>query len=389
MPLPASALSQGELRLGLGGSYLKTTSNFDSAGTKNSLLSAGSFESLQADLFAQYGISNVITLVANIPYVQNTVIGVSTVDRTQTITTSGSGAGDGTFGVRYEPFRNPVRIIGDLQLQFPLYSRLTTDQWPVLTTGSVAPQGTGVTEFTVMGRVEYPIATDIYLGAALGHTARTGGFSNLLPYEGYFLYEQTKGVFARLGLRGAIAIADDQFVGSPPPTTPKDRASNVIAGSQAYNAINPSYLNVSGAIGTYIGKSVFVNLGGELPLLGKDIPASPLFTATLGFDLGGKDLDSGYTHSNRGFQEYYLTCKVIRANNNLRQILIDRGSNDQIRVGELLDVFEPDGKNGTFGETVGRGRVLEVGPTRAKIQVLEYFKEIALQEGFVVRRPVR
>ncbi|MBI3555245.1 MAG: hypothetical protein HY074_03140, partial [Deltaproteobacteria bacterium] len=169
LPLPFSALSQGQFKFGLGSSYLNTTTNFDSTGAKIPLLSAGSLQSIQADLYGQYGISDVITLVANIPFVQNTVAGPSTTDKS-TVTTSSVGAGDGTFGLRYEPFRYPVRVIGDLQIQFPLYNRLTTDQWPVLNSTSAAPLGTGVTEFTVMGRVEYPLATDFYVGGALGHT---------------------------------------------------------------------------------------------------------------------------------------------------------------------------------------------------------------------------
>ena len=385
LPLSTTALSQGEFKLGLGGSYINTNSNFDGTGAKSTLPGAGSLQSLQADLFFQYGISDEITVLANIAFVQNSVTGPSTVDKS-TISTSGRGPGDATVGLRYQPFRNPVRVIVDAQVQTPLYTRLTNTEWPVLSTASTVALGTGVTEFTIMGRGEYPIATDIYLGGAIGNTARTGGFSNLLPYEGYFQYEETKGIFLRLGVRGAISISDDQFAGGA--TVPGDRASQAIAGSQLYNGIKPSYFDVNLMVGSYIGKTVFLRAGGELPLAGKNIATAPLFTAVLGFDLGGKDNDSGYTHSNRGFQEYYLTSKVIRVNNKLRQLLIDRGTGDQIKVGELLDVFEPDFKNGVFGETVGRGRVLEVGPTRAKLQVLEYYKEITLQEGFVVRRPV-
>jgi hypothetical protein len=97
----------------------------------------------------------------------------------------------------------------------------------------------------------------------------------------------------------------------------------------------------------------------------------------------------------KGFQEYYLPSRVIQSNNALKLLLIDKGRNDGITVGELLDIFEPNHSDGTFGAVLGRGRVLEVGPTRSKIQVLDFFKQAPnggnpkIEEGFVVRRPVR
>lgn len=388
LPLPELALESHELKLGLATQYIKTGTNFDANGDTSSLANSGSFQSIQGGLFGQFGLSDQVTAFATLPAVFNSVTGRGS-STTGTISTTGSGMGEATFGLRYQPYREPVRLVLEASGDIPLYSRLAGDNWARLDANSTAPLGTGSTAFTLLSRIEMPFGSDLYGGASLGFTSRSGGFSNLMPYSAYLRYDDVRSVFFKFGLSGNFTVSDDQYAGFTQGTYPNARATNVSAGSLIYNAVNPTYTAAEAHVGVYIIKQLFVAGGIEYPFRGKSYPTAPTFMLALGTDLGGTTKTSGYTHSNRGFQEYYLPSKVIKANNKLRQVLIDRGKNDGVRVGELLDLFEKDRDDGSFGETVARGRVLEVGPTRAKIQVLEYFKEIPLQEGFVVRRPVR
>jgi hypothetical protein len=390
LPLSTDALDTGELKVGLGGSYLSTTSNFDRFGNRQSLPgSAPSFRSIQGDLFLQYGATSDLTALLNVPYVSNAATGPAVGATGAVNGLTATGAGDLTGGLRFQTSVTPVRTSFDATVQYPLYGRLQRDDWARLKPAGPVPIGTGVTELSLFGRISYPLGDDLALAGGAGFTARTGGFSNLLPYEAFLKYEEKRGLFARVGVRGFATISDDEFANFDQTALPNERQTAAEAGSQLFNAINPSRVAASLAVGAYFGRSVFISGGAELPLMGKDVPVQPLFTAVLGFDFGGKDAAPKYRHSNRGFQEYYLTSRVVRVNNQLRQILIDKGSGDMIKKGELLDMFEPDGKDGTFGDTVARGRVIEVGPTKSKIQLLEYFKEEPAQEGFVVRRPVR
>jgi hypothetical protein len=206
-------------------------------------------------------------------------------------------------------------------------------------------------------------------------------------------YDAPRGLFGRLGLVGQTTAGDDRFS----PLT-RERSRVVIAGSQAYNAINPTVLKVDLAAGAYLGPNVFVNAGTQIPLAGKNVATEPVFIALLGFDLGGKTRSDASTDTprkrevpkgNESFETYTLSARVVQSNNRLKLFLIDKGRGQGIRAGEILTVFEPDAEEGVYGAAVARAKVTQAGPTRSKLQVVQYYKKQRIEEGFVVRRPVR
>ena len=380
LPLRRSALEPGQGLVGLGASYLKTKASYGDGGERNRLLSNGELTSATGVLFGEYGLLQGFSLLANLELVANSL----SVSSTPAVSNASSGLGDAQLGARFMSATTPIRISGDAFVQLPLYTRLSAADWSTLSTNSPVPLGNGATVFGLFGEAELPLSGDFSAGAGLGYTARSAGFSNVMPYRFYAKFDEKRGLFARLGFSGQITVGEDIYTG----TNNNERGRAVIAGSQRYNAMNPTAFSLDLMFGTYIGQTFFVNAGAMIPLSGKNTPIETTYALAVGFDLGAKK-ETEYTKSNRGFQQYTFASRVLQSNNKLRQVLIDKGRNDGVKIGEFMDIFEPDTSAGAFGDTVARGRVTEAGPTRSKIQLKEHYKQIRVEEGFVVRRPVR
>ncbi|MEW6056859.1 MAG: hypothetical protein AB1540_09610 [Bdellovibrionota bacterium] len=381
--LTNSNLSENQLRLGLSANYLRSTENYNQNRKKAGLTRDGSFQSLELRPFGQYGLTQSLTLLADFEIVSNAVEGRSSLNEAK-VSNRSTGLGDGTLGARYDFSIHPLRFFAEGLIQFPLYTRLRSTSWTVLTPTSSVPRGNGATEFTLLGGTEVPMLQSLWLGASVGYTTRTLGYSNYFSYSAYAKYEEKKRFFGQIGLRGQATATED----SRSSTSSPERATTVISDSQAFNAVNPTFVKLEARFGSYLSQAFFGSAGIQLPLLAKNTPVEPVFIAALGFDLGGEK-GPEYAHSNRGFQQYYFDSKVLQVNNDLKLILIDKGRSDAVKIGELMDVFEPNTREGNPSQTVARGRVIEAGPNRSKIKILEYFREGRIEEGFVVRRPIR
>ncbi len=377
--LPQNLLKQNEFRAAIGGSYYQTRHNLDSAGDSQALPNGGRVASLGAQLHAQYGLLQQITLFGNIGYVRNQI------ENSRFTIENAGGPSEGELGLRMGFHDLPVRLFADLSAQIPLYSRPGGTQWATLNGSSSPPQGTGATDLRASATIEVPLTENFFLGGSMGYTRRSAGFSDLIIGSAYGLYQKPRGPFVRVGILGQTSALEDQFTGR----VVNDRAASLLAGSLIYNSINPSFAKADLLLGTYVSADSFVSIGSQYEVAGNNTSRAPLVFAALGVHFGGKTSDSGYSASNKGFQTYYFSAKVVQVNSALNLILIDKGKSDGVVADEYLDLFEPDKNDGTFGETIARAKVAEVGPTRTKLKVLEYYKEAFLQEGIIVRRPVR
>jgi len=58
-----------------------------------------------------------------------------------------------------------------------------------------------------------------------------------------------------------------------------------------------------------------------------------------------------------------------------------------VATGQIFDVFAVK-PNGETGETIARAQVSAVKLSEASLIILEYFREVWIEEGFVVKRPL-
>lgn len=376
---PYSLLRKGEFKGSILGSYYDSTRNFDSTGSQAFLPNAGHLTSIHGNLHLSYGIIENLTVFTNLEYINNHF------ENSQLSIQNSGGPGDAELGVRVGSNDLPIRIFADLSAMLPMYGRLSAADWSSFNLSSTPPQGTGVMELRAYGTLEFPFTPTFFIGAGAGYTRRSAGFSDFVNYAAYLKYEKPRGLFAKLGFVGTASVLEDQYTSK---TTSSERASTVMAGSLMYNSINPTFVKADAILGTYISSDSFISLGGQYGVSGKNTSQGPLMFLAVGIDIGGKQPDSGYDKSNKGFQQYYFSAKTIEVNTSLNLVLIDKGRNEGVVKDEYFDLFEPDQKDGSFGETIARAQVIEVGPTRSKLKVLEFFKETFLEEGIVVRRPV-
>ena len=95
-----------------------------------------------------------------------------------------------------------------------------------------------------------------------------------------------------------------------------------------------------------------------------------------------------YGHSNQGYVDYSLDAKVIKTNDRLNVILIDKGTNDGVEMGDTFDVFA-DSKDPAGGAAIARGTVVRVNATQTVVKITEYFQEVYIDAGATARRPVK
>lgn len=390
LPFSTAPLLEGELITGISTSYLSSRSNFDHQGARIDLSGENSFRSVEASLFARYGLLPKLSLGLSLPYVMNEAVGRTTVaSPPRSYATDSSGLGDARLEAQYEVLTTPARAYAEASVDVPFYSRLNDTAWGQYDPATSTPLGNGVVAGTLGVRLERELVRNTIGGVRLGYTYRNGGFSSLLPYETYMSYSTQRGVFLKLGLWGYTSLSADEYSGRVPPNLPAARSQVRLAGSNIYNTIDPSSLQAQGFLGTHLGKTVMLHGGLLYPLSGTNTPATPTFFAALALHIGGPERAPEFEHKEIKPLDEQTAARVLQVHNGLRQLLFARGISDKIKVGDIFDVYEPNLPDGGAGNLVARGRVLEIGRTRSKLQVLEFYKEIELQEGFVVRKPVR
>jgi hypothetical protein len=66
-------------------------------------------------------------------------------------------------------------------------------------------------------------------------------------------------------------------------------------------------------------------------------------------------------------------------------VKIDKGSQDGIVAGQMIDIFNTK-QDSNPGEAIARARVSSVRPDESALEIIEYYKEISIEEGFIARR---
>ncbi len=382
------------------GSHYRTQSNFDSSGTSQDLALNGSLSHTNGGLLFEYGFREQLAMIAGVG-LANTAVDTSLVDPSKT------GLDHFFLGARFVAPEPRVGLFFDAGLEFPLYARLNAAEWARLDRTSEAPLGNGSALITLKGTLELPIARRTVFGTSFGYTHRTEGYSSFLPYAAFFKFTEPNNFFGRAGITGTFHATGDQYTNQILAT---ERAKTVVAGSQAFNAIDPRFLALDLGAGIYLSPDIELAVGYQREISGRNSPVGHHFLGALSWKIK-TDSDVPAPHasntpeqraaSNRGFYEYTGLAKVIRVNNALRLFLINQGRTHGIKVGEYLDVFSPkeatgDAPGDTIGKAFARARVVEAGPTRSKLEILETFptgkdnngNPIPLREGFVVRRPL-
>ena len=137
-------------------------------------------------------------------------------------------------------------------------------------------------------------------------------------------------------------------------------------GSLIAGAVNPSLFQGLGRVGYQFRNNGFIAATAMQALAGESAPKGFAIMAELRIILDSRNRLSpsdeaglplppeNYHRANRGFVNYSLDAKVTGSNDRMSLVKIDKGSQDEIKVGQTFDFFT-FGNRGSLGDAVARG----------------------------------
>lgn len=386
---------------------LSTQSNFDSGGAKVAPPTFNSFNRMQIDITGAIGVSPRATIWGRSSWANAAL-------DTPTTATSNFGPGDQTAGVTIRLFETmPEKGFSlDLQGQIDIApynnASASVQGLPFL--------GDGSTDLTGGAFANLPISENrsgiwwITGGAAFSH--RSDGFSSAVPWSASVHYKRwNPGLWAMASVQGLMSLQTDVTTGG----------SRTLGGGGSFlvNAVNPSHTSMRAKIGYQLGSGTHFTVSGWKTLAGTNSADLWMMQGGIQLQLGQETHEREYYRenpdqpqinqsSNQGFVTYRLEGKVVKVNDRLHLVKIDKGSQDGIQLGQFFDIFKV-GKDGAPQESVARARVIAVGnrversegkeiqdvltnrnsTSDAVLKITEYFKEVWIEEGFVVKQPLQ
>ncbi len=384
--------NDSKVRICFDGTFYQTSSNFDGIGASFTPTGLISYNRMLAELTASVGLSKRLSIYgrANWTYVnQNSSIRAAT----------GYGFGDQSVGANFRIFENPTPAVNqihliptriDIQVQtdIPAYSTAQAD------TSGTAYLGDGTVDVTPGAFITIPVypthshILNVVIGA--GYTYRTNSFSAAIPWSFNLDYSpQTHGIRLSAAIIGLTSLRTD------PNGTSTARSTTGSGGSFIAGGTNPSILQVRGRIGYLIDSTYQLTASVTQSLWGQASPNG--IQAALGLQISlGNDKKSNpilmtpesYGYSNKGFLNYSLDAHILKSNDRLNLVKIDKGGQDGVEAGQIFDIFIVR-KDGSAGEAVARAKVTSVKPDQSALEVTEYFKEVWIEEGFSAKRLIQ
>jgi hypothetical protein len=380
--------------------HFRSDSNFHAAGEKVRVTDLGGYARTAFDLSAAYGVNSRLTLFGRANW---------TLARIDSLAPGISGTsyapGDQSVGAVFRLLghaaaeRGSASVGGgpviDLQVQadFPLYRNTSQAAQGLPFVGDQSMDLTfGL--FSTLSAMEGS-AGSLALEAGLGLTWRSMEYSQAAPWRLGARYASAGG-----GLRLALGAEGMQSLRTDPSPAPSAfSAENGAGGSFRIGAVNPSFADLAGSLGFRLGERAWLDLRLARTFWGERAPAALKAGAGVSLELPTaaarparrrpkppvSQTPAEYGKSNRGFVKYGTEAKVASVLDDPGTLRVDRGSRDGIEAGQVFDLFRvtPDG---SLAEAVARARVTDARYDDATLTVTEYFAEVMVQEGFVVKR---
>jgi hypothetical protein len=368
------------LRLQVTAMYYNTNSNFTAQGLTSQPAGLSQYTRIQSDGLVSYGIFNRFSAFGRFSWAY--------VNQLSTLTPgNGFGFGDQTGGLCYRILGQSSNLTHhkmepaiDLQAQidFPAYSTAVSvaNRTPNLGDGTLDITGGAFLHLPITSTKSQVLST--LMGG--GYTFRNGGFSSAVPWSARMDYTPIKsGFHFGAGGVGNLSLQNDVTL----------RTSNGTGGSFISGAMNPAIFQLQGVVGYKTAALTEISATVTQSVWGLSSPNGLNLWLRFQTQLGHDKKDSptslspqSYGESNQGFVTYSLDAKVLRTNDRLNLVKIDKGSQDGVEVGQLFDLFPET------GGAVARAKVSAVKVGESALEIKEYYKEVWIDEGFVARRLV-
>ena len=382
---------------GLDTSYYSSSRNYQSPLSSLSSGTLQQYQRIQTDILLSKGITERLSLYGRFSWAY--------IDVDSTLR-SGSGYGltDQSFGVAYQIYRNEkntasklgffssplTSLNAQIQVDVPFYSNQSSEDQkkPYL--------GDGTVDVTPGLFATVPIYTQktrqLYATLGGGLTLRSHQFSTAIPWSALFKYSPiAEGIFIELGALGFMSLKTDPH--STQNSTPLFHSNSGSGGSLITGSINPSLLQFRAQLGYQSDTGSEVSATLLQSLWGQAAPQSLnlMIQVQFPFESPSKKEDPlqlnpiEYGKANRGFLSYSLDAKVLKVNDRMNLVKINKGSQDGINTGDVFDIFSVR-KDGSIGVSIARGLASSVRLEEAAIDITEFFKEVWIEEGFLAKR---
>jgi hypothetical protein len=376
-----------------------TSSNYDPTGTRFAPTSLTSYKRYEGDGLLAIGISDRFSIFGRLGY--------ASINLNSTTSNAGTAYGlvDQSIGANFRVYQSDVNaknshrtpFVFDLQLQadLPAYNNNTAD------TNSTPYMGDGTVDVTFGGFLKLPISQStngaVFLTGGLGYSYRSASYSAAIPWSVLANFERHRsGLFASAGAVGYQSLKND----GRGITIANQSALNTLSpgsgGSFITSAVNPSLIRLQGTLGYKLDSGSSLLFGLDQSVWGQDAPYG--LVVSFGFQTHFGESASSYSsagggggHSRRtalphqGFVNYSLDAHVLKSNERLNLVKIDKGQGDGVEPGQVFDIYKPLA-DGSAGEAVARCEVVSAKSGEAALSVTEYYKEIAIEDGFLAKR---
>ncbi|MCM2278759.1 MAG: hypothetical protein NDJ89_11850 [Oligoflexia bacterium] len=387
------------LTLDLQAAYFESNTNFDPDGLRYIPSALSLYQRIQTDLGISYGWSPQLSFYGRAAWARIEL---------QHTSRPGNGYGftDQTLGANFRVFKSAreTGLLGSIDLQaqldFPLYDNSVAD---ANLTPHLGDQSMDATIGAFLTSNLHKSRSGILsLSGGLGYTYRTLSYSAALPWSVAASFEpnpedRQNRFGGQLAILGVASLSTDPR-GSSLGLTSSAFTSPGTGGSYMSAAINPSLATLRGRLTVDATEELRFFAQGATSLFGGAAPGGTFFSGGMEFSLDGPARGDATKHSasmtpeeygkaNQGFISYAFEARVLRVNDRLNMIKLDKGSSEGVQTGQIFDIFKVN-PDRSPGEAIARARVTSVKTDEAALTITEYFKEVWIEEGFIAKRPL-
>lgn len=363
-------------------SYYRSTSNYGSTGNLVTSTGFQNYTRSMLDVDAKFVLWTDWTIYGRLSFAR-----VSTENTTAAKTGDKTGLADQTVGLNWFLLKSKSGIEANLQFQweFPAYS----------ITGAAPALGEGIHEGTAGAFLAIPIIEDsvrsLRLSGGSGFRYRTDDYSHGIPWSTGL---QLNGLVSGLNLNAMVYGFHSLTTKTSALSTQNPCFGNLGNDSCAVGVRDPSLITLRVEAAYDISETFRFSAHYAKGLWGTNAPNGWQVGGGVSLQLWGKDKKNRFSKDPKAddkkeFVEYYpLEARVQRVNDRFQMIKIDKGKDDGVTLGESLDVFTvtTDGKP---VEMIAHARVSSLKEKEAALTIVKYLKEVWIEEGFLVKRPVK
>lgn len=296
----------------------------------------------------------------------------------ETLPQSGMGFNDQTLGVNARLIEQkesfPFDIDIQIQTDFPIYPNLFPSFSAVSFPFGDRSVDTTISLFLAFPFSSHPKESLFYAVLGTGFTYRTLGFPTGLPWSAILQYRQhADGMIGEIGFAGTNSptsfLAQGRIKLGYQWCSPSKLPVFEIAALATQNTSQNINSQAIPTHGTSYSLQALIHWGG-----GDRHEKNPLLIQS-----------NQYEHANRGFLNYSLDAKVLKTNDRLSLIKINKGSQDEIEIGQTFDLFSVS-KDGTKEEAIARASVTHIRVSESVLKITEFYKNEPIQEGFIAKK---